>query len=384
MHMKIFTKGLLVALLVIIPVFVLYAAETDNTAPFQSTAYIQGPEISVPTVVEIPITAALFGRKEFAVKDVTSRQFQPHLFQSHNTKQPVYVRASSNVLSQGDTQGNDNGLTDGNSRTHVEYLIANDTTGVVAITLFADKPISASSLNVQLAQYVALPTQVSISAKVGGSDRTVLSSTTMNSQRVTFPQTTASEWKIQLTYSQPLRIEELTLNQQNLESSSSNSIRFLAYPGTSYQLYLNPDRSANLSTNESGNLRSNADVLTLSAATVYSNPTYTQADSDNDGIPDLRDNCVRTANADQLDINNNGRGDVCDDFDRDGVLNDKDNCPDHPNANQRDEDFDGVGDVCDGIESRILEKYAWLPWAGIMFVAAIIGILMVRTLKHEE
>jgi len=73
-------------------------------------------------------------------------------------------------------------------------------------------------------------------------------------------------------------------------------------------------------------------------------------DSDNDGIPDVTDNCPNTANPNQEDIDGNGIGDACDDcidVDGDSICDDVDNCPDTPNANQEDTDGDGVGDACD-------------------------------------
>jgi len=39
---------------------------------------------------------------------------------------------------------------------------------------------------------------------------------------------------------------------------------------------------------------------------------YSLLDTDNDSIPDYLDNCPHTANSDQADADNNGRGDACD------------------------------------------------------------------------
>jgi hypothetical protein len=45
-------------------------------------------------------------------------------------------------------------------------------------------------------------------------------------------------------------------------------------------------------------------------------------DTDGDGVPDSRDNCVKVANPDQADLDHDGRGDVCDaDIDGDGFSN---------------------------------------------------------------
>lgn len=51
-------------------------------------------------------------------------------------------------------------------------------------------------------------------------------------------------------------------------------------------------------------------------------------DIDDDGVFNLKDNCMLVYNPDQLDANNDGFGDVCEeDRDNDGVLDYLDNCP---------------------------------------------------------
>ena len=123
------------------------------------------------------------------------------------------------------------------------------------------------------------------------------------------------------------------------------------------------------------------------------------ADADGDGVPDIDDNCPMVSNADQLDFDDDGLGDVCDDdddgdgvadeidcdlldasiafsvgdacddgnsntamdvitmscmcigtlidTDGDGVTDADDNCPSVSNSDQADLDGDGMGDVCD-------------------------------------
>ncbi|WP_175416221.1 thrombospondin type 3 repeat-containing protein [Aggregatimonas sangjinii] len=73
-------------------------------------------------------------------------------------------------------------------------------------------------------------------------------------------------------------------------------------------------------------------------------------DDDNDGVLDALDNCPLTSNPDQSDTDNDGIGNVCElpnDDDGDGILNANDNCPTIANPNQEDGDEDGIGDVCD-------------------------------------
>lgn len=73
-----------------------------------------------------------------------------------------------------------------------------------------------------------------------------------------------------------------------------------------------------------------------------------QLDIDEDGIGDSCDNCPLIYNPDQIDLDQDGVGDICgDDADNDGIPNSMDNCPFDPNPTQEDLDGDGDGDACD-------------------------------------
>ena len=91
----------------------------------------------------------------------------------------------------------------------------------------------------------------------------------------------------------------------------------------------------------------------------------TITDSDFDGVPDSKDNCMKKYNPNQKDYDRDGVGDKCDDTpdgsktpkdtDRDGINDINDNCPEKFNTNQKDLDDDGLGDACDSTPKGAIE-----------------------------
>ncbi|MEC8896550.1 MAG: thrombospondin type 3 repeat-containing protein, partial [Planctomycetota bacterium] len=72
-------------------------------------------------------------------------------------------------------------------------------------------------------------------------------------------------------------------------------------------------------------------------------------DDDDDGLVDASDNCPLVVNREQLDNEGDGLGDLCDpDDDNDGILDGEDNCVLESNPGQEDTDLDGLGNGCDG------------------------------------
>jgi len=331
--------------------------------------------IKVPTVVEIPFNDFI-ERFDFAVFDKTNNSFEPYYF-----KQKIIVAEIPVSINTIPSNNNANLIIDKNTNTYVDFFLPENGQGQVKIILTSSKPITSSGLTLLLDNNVALPSSIEIKAVIDDQERIIVANRKMDSQSIYFPKTTSDKWQITFNYSQPLRISELYLHQDNVIKSNVNAIRFLAQPGHSYRVYFNPDRPVNIKVGESGNLSSATDVLTIQPTASYNNPYYVIADVDNDGVPDIKDNCVFVSNPDQQDLNSNGRGDACDDFDQDGIINAQDNCPNNPNRNQIDSDGDGIGDACDPEESRLTERFPWIPWLGIGFTAIVIVTLFILTLK---
>lgn len=332
--------------------------------------------IKVPTIVEVPFVDEFIERFDFAVLDKTTNSFEPYLFKQETLTSEIPVLVSTNPNTNSASRMNDN-----NTRTYVDFPLLDNAQGYVQITLSSTNPIISSALTTLLDNNVALPSFIEIRAFVDGQNRIVVANRKMDQQTIHFPQTTSNRWTITFVFSQPLRISELRLNQDNVTKTNARAIRFLAQPTHSYSIYFDPDRTVTIPVVEAGNLISAKDVVVTPAILSQKNLNYIIADIDTDGIPDVRDNCISVANLDQKDENNNGRGDVCDDFDQDGVINFKDNCPNNPNINQRDTDSDSIGDVCDKEESRITERYTWIPWVGIGFAAFVLIILLILTAR---
>ncbi len=372
----------LLALAILLTVVHTTQAATEAEIQTAVSAYrqvktVSVPDLPVPKVVEVPFAIAGLERLDFLVLDKTTNTFEPSLF----IKDKVKESFTSTITTPGwDSQISlVNNLVDDDERTYTEIPLPAVGLGKVRIVLESQKNITTDSLFVLLDNYVALPKTVAVYTGTDDSLKTVLATKNMTSQMVNFPKVTAKRFVIELSYGQPLRITEIRLAGQVVNQTEVSRVRFLAQVDHQYEVYFNPDRRVTVALGEMGNLNNNDGVITLLPGTIKTNVSYIASDMDKDGIEDINDNCVYNPNFDQKDIDGNGRGDVCDDFDKDGVINSKDNCVDLPNYNQADVDADGLGDVCDGVESRITEKYVWLPWAGMGLAGLVVAGLFVLT-----
>jgi len=341
------------------------------------------PSIVVPTVVEVSLPKQRLERPEFLVFD-ESNKIIPSYYREEYTVQPTPIRVQSHETYESPfLHKGTHALIDKDYRTGVQYELPEEGEGSITIDITSDQVIKSSGLNFTLEKNVALPTSIEIRSRdESGSIKTVLAKSRMSSGQVKFIPTTSNYWTITLTYAQPLKINELLLTQTDAESNVERGLRFLAQPNTSYTIYQNPDRSVDVPYVESGNLRDDEEMLILPRVPLQINSLFRPADRDKDGVQDTIDNCVSLENPDQTDIDNNGRGDVCDDWDRDGVLNSNDNCPNVPNRSKIDTDGDGIGDACDNEENRLTERHTWVPWVGMGTAAIILVGLFIAVARR--
>lgn len=388
---KTFVSGLVLVLT--FGIFLPVVAQTSSLpaiAAFRQLKDIPAQPFSVPTVVEMPLSVGTLERPTFLLINKTTGKAEASYYKQELLAGKVAVSAQANAPDATFVPSRDaTFLVDGDPKTSVSFQVFEEqASNVAVIELASPSLITSSQLFLALDANVALPHHVEIRTPTRAGDTNeammgniVVAKTALQSTRVLFPKTTANYWQITFWYSQPLRITELQLNQEGLETTQKASIRFLAQPGASYALYFDADRNVQIPYVESGDLVSDKGVIKIAETLTGQNPAYVIADGDHDSVPDINDNCINLANTDQADVNRNGLGDACDDFDRDSVINSRDNCVNEPNRNQADEDGDQKGDACDDDESRITEKYSWLPWAGMGTAALVLIILFAVTAR---
>jgi hypothetical protein len=328
----------------------------------------------VPTVIDVPFGPDAPESNGFALMNTMTNVPEPFYVTEKRTRGVTPYTVATTPVTNGAL------LTDGYTQSSVDFLLPPTGSGQAVFRAKSMSPMRVSHLQFELAPNVRQPDLVEVRAVVSGAERVVVATSQMQNNTVRLPETVSSEWTITLTYSQPLRVTELTIPDQDAPWIVDRQVRFLAQPGVAYRLFAYPDIPVTQE-NIARNLASASAIVTLPVPVFSGNPLYVPTDTDGDTVPDAQDNCPLDANADQVDLNQNGIGDVCDDFDLDGIPNVHDNCPSLPNQDQKDTDGDGIGDVCDSAESRLTEQYPWIPWLGIGFAGVVLAALFAFALR---
>ncbi len=159
-----------------------YAQSDDVVSAFKNFKDVPAVDAKVPTVVEVPFSSGEdIERQTFAVYNNKDGVFVPSFFVIENEAKTLPFSISSNYPG-----AQDRNLIDKKYNTFVDYPLPETYRGFVELTISADKPITASSLNIFLANNVALPNFIEVRAVSGVSSKIVLAKTRMKSTRVTF------------------------------------------------------------------------------------------------------------------------------------------------------------------------------------------------------
>jgi hypothetical protein len=185
---------------------------------------------------------------------------------------------------------------------------------------------------------------------------------TGQSTNLSFAEIRARPLELIITHSQNIRINEIKLEEANPEPKGL-VVTFLAFPEVKYTLYSKTENYSERYNNSS--LNTDAVEVVGQLSNTADNNLYLDSDADGDGVIDMKDNCPSVSNKDQKDINNNKRGDACEDNDGDGIKDGVDNCPFVANSAQVDIDGDKKGDACDKVDDRYLAQNRWILWTGI-------------------
>lgn len=333
---------------------------------YKNIGTISGINVTQPTIVEIK---NLNKDGNYIIVNENSSSTQQQFQTVKKVIPPQKVEACTNKCVEAPT------LADGNENTTFDFPLISNGLQQGRIRINYNSPVLTDSVVFRTTSDSYMPT--SFTLVIDG--KRILN--TIQGSRAMFPRMMAGNIEIEFMYNQPIRFTEVGVGS-NLEEVSN--VRFIYQPKGKYSIYLDSPLGREYIPSPAVNLFKDSNVTELSVLEINKNTQYKERDTDTDGIPDSSDNCPSQINSDQKDGNNNGTGDVCDDYDYDGVPTYVDNCPQMENPDQKDTDKDGVGDVCDTEESRVTEKYKWIPWVVFIGVFMAIGGMGYQVIKMKN
>jgi hypothetical protein len=378
----------------------------EQQSAFMSRAHVDPGDIAVPKMVDVPLSFDESAQLLTLVAD-ESGTITPSTVITHTQSQSLQLTASDS-FGGGDAYN----MVDASYETFTEFPFVEervvsenmstvtdqydnetrvgeretsvDPENAVDIDITANRPFTTDTLSLRLDDYITKPTHVRIaSIDASGKEHILLPEKFYNQSTINFPKSTSDHFRITLKYVKPLRVNEITFSEKGIPQTIERFVRFIVVPSKTYDVYFNASERVKVSEQEVPNFNEEKSMSIITPTSIVDNPLYKKADEDSDGVIDRDDNCITVANSDQVDKDGNGIGDACEDFDHDGVMNALDNCPDTVNRAQADRDFDGIGDACDGTESRLMEKYSWIPYVALAVVFVIVTMLIIKTLKQK-
>jgi hypothetical protein len=337
---------------------------------YQNVKFVQNLIVTQPTIVEIENLSSL---GNYVVTDDTGKYVE----QQSQTIRKSDVILPTEALGCTTTCKNAVTLADGNIDTTFDFPLLSSGVQKGKIKIVYAKPLETDSIIFRTTNDSYVPTAFTL--VIDG--KRILN--TMQGGSARFPKMTAQSIEIDFEYTQPIRFTEVGVGF-NKEEQVTNTVRFVYQPNVKYMLYLDSPLGRESIPLPAINLFAKEKELEVKLEGIHKNPLYKDRDTDSDGVIDSIDNCPLQANADQKDSNGNGIGDVCDDYDYDGISTYRDNCPTVANPDQKDTDGDGIGDACDKEESRVTEKYPWMPWVVFIGVLGAVSAMGYEVIKMKK
>ncbi len=339
-----------------------FSAEIPDESRFEFFREVKIQGITTPKVVRVEIPEEIRG-ETILVNEQNIPLAHEILRERENLPTPSFVVQSVSSSFEGDK----NMLADGIFDNAFAFALENDPDKNV-IFEFQEKS-EISDIEIVLDSGVIPPQKISVFADFGDG----------NFQKMMDRQNFSSFLKIPKIAPQRLKISfglENTIKKPN-------AVIFFAEEGKIYRLFTNPHFGAKLPQTEYQPLSADEKTPNFTFGEAQKNPSF-NPDFDKDGIPDNTDLCPRDADSTNADIDQNGRGDFCEDPDLDDIPSARDNCPFVANADQSDQDSDQIGDKCDTKESRFSENHPEILWAMMAGMILLLGMIMWRVANKKE
>lgn len=348
----------------------LMSCYAEDITRYQNVYVIKNSNVKQPAISEIKNLHSL---GNYVIVDGEGKYIQQQSQTVYTSEVILPLQAEGCT----DTCKNALPLADGSLDTTFDFPLNSSGVQKGSIAIKYAKPLLTDSITFKTTSDSYMPTAFTLT--IDG--KRILNTIDGGSAR--FPRMTAQNIEIQFEYTQPIRFTEVGVGF-NKDEKALTSVRFVYQPGQTYTLYTDSPLGREFIPSPVVNLYAKQAEIEASLDESHKNPLYKERDTDSDNVIDSIDNCPRQANSDQMDGNGNGVGDTCDDYDYDSVPTFNDNCPTVANPDQMDSDKDSIGDMCDKEESRVTEKYPWLPWTVFAGVFLIIGVMVYEVMKMKR
>jgi hypothetical protein len=216
--------------------------------------------------------------------------------------------------------------------------------------------------NSNLPEEIAVKTNNSLSGGDKNVSKTIKIFTAQNSNNFTnfhFPKSTSKYFEVEIKHSKPITILEMNFESVTKLYEDNILIQFIDDGNLDSEYYVYSGGVTKGDSYQDGifgayhniggaNLQTTKFKIAIHEPfqpnNIFSNP-----DNDQDGVPNQYNNCVTVSNSDQQDL-----------------------------------DGDKIGDFCDEEESRLTERYSWLPWLGIIIGVGSVGFILATTINKKS